>query len=111
MQFKPSPGYEGGVAIGQRKLWIGFNNGGGPTSYSQTTGDAVVGPTGEYFDYFAPTMTVSKTYEVRFFPSAQNTTRASWTAKWYVISTGLEVANGVNLSAELIQTLAIGGEF
>lgn len=111
MQLKPIPGYEGGIAIGQRKLWVMQNNGGGPTSYSQTTGDAVTGPVGEYFDTISTGMTVSKTYLVRFFPSQNNTTRASWIAKWYVISTQSEVANGINLSAELIQTLVIGGEF
>ena len=111
MQLKPTPGYEGGISIGQRKLWSMFNNGGGPTSYSQTTGDAVSGPPNEYFDFIASAMTVSKTYLVRFYPSAVNTTRASWVAKWYVISTGAEVNNSTNLSAEFIQTLAMGGEF
>jgi len=101
--------YSGGISIGQRKLF-GFSAA-GPTSYSQTTGDAVVAPTGEYIDAISPAMTVSKTYEVRFYPSAVGTTRASWVAKWYVISTGAEVANAVNLSAESIQSFYIGGEF
>lgn len=102
-------GFEGGILIGQRQLDVFFAS--GPTSYSQTTGDPVTALPNTYFDYIAPTMTVSKTYEVRFFPSATNTSRATWTAKWYVISTGAEVGNGVNLSAESIQTLAIDGEF
>jgi hypothetical protein len=109
VQLKPSVGYEGGIVIGQRKLFVFPSV--GPTSYSQTTGDVVVAPVGVYIDYIAPTMSVSKTYEVRFFPSAVNTTRATWTAKWYVISSGAEVGNAVNLSGESIQTLAVGGEF
>lgn len=109
MIFTRSKGYEGGLTVGQRQLEV--FNAIGPTSYSQSTGDALSLPTGLYLDYVAPTMTVSKTYEVRFFPSAVNTSRATWTAKWYVISTGAEVTNATNLSAESIQTMALSGEF
>lgn len=99
----------GGLPIGQRKLFEYYAV--GPTSYNQTTGDAVVAPIGEYIDAMVSATTVSATYYVRFYPSATGTTRASWVAKWYVISTGAEVANAVNLSAEKIQSFYIGGEF
>ncbi len=108
MQLSILSAYSGGISIGQRKLFCFSAI--GPTSYSQTTGDAVVAPVGEYIDAIQPAMTVSKTYEVRFYPSAVGTTRASWVAKWYTVA-GAEVSNAVNLSAEKIQTFYIGGEF
>lgn len=98
------------VRTGQRELLVLFGT--GPSSYNQTTGDPVtVASPGVYLDAVNQAMTVSKTYEVRFYPSATNTTRASWVAKWYVISTGAEVTNAVDLSAEKIQFSAMGGEF
>jgi hypothetical protein len=101
--------YSGGVAVGQRKLFC--YSAVGPTSYSQTTGDAVVAPVGEYIDAMEQAMTMSKTYFVRFAPSVVGTTRAIWQARWYVVATAAEVANGVNLSAESIQSVFYGGEF
>ena len=109
MQLSILSAYSGGIAIGQRRLFC--FSAVGPTSYSQTTGDAVVAPIGEYIDSINGAITVSRTYVVRFAPSAVGTTRASWTARWFVIATGAEVANAVNLSAESIQTFYIGGEF
>jgi hypothetical protein len=53
---------------------------------------------------------VSKTYFLRAYPSALGG-RAAWTYKWYVTSTAAEVANAVNLSAESVQFVMIGGEF
>ena len=109
MQLSILQPYIGGLPVGQRKIF-GFSAI-GPTSYNQTTGDAVVAPIGEYIDAIEAAMTVSTTYYVRFYPSTTGTTRASWVAKWYVTSTGAEVANAVNLSAEKIQSFYIGGEF
>lgn len=108
MQLSIPSAYAGGIAIGQRKLYA--FNASGPSSYSQTTGDAVVPPINEYVDAMPPCMTVSKNYQVWFYPSAVGTTRASWVAKWYTTA-GAEVGNGVNLSAENIQSFFIGGEF
>lgn len=108
MQFTRAKGFEGGILIGQRQLDVFWAN--GPLSYANPAGDPVSGPPNIYFDYIAPTMTVSKNFEVRFFPTAVNTSRATWTAKWYTVA-GAEVVNGTNLSAEQIQTMAIDGEF
>lgn len=109
MQLTRARGFEGGILVGQRQLDVFYAT--GPTSYANPAGDVVSGPPNTYFDFIAFAMSVSKTYEVKFFPSTTNTSRATWTAKWYVIATGAEVGNGVNLSAESIQTLAIDGEF
>lgn len=104
------------VQIGDLKSAILYGTN-GPTSYSQTTRDPVLSPaTG---DYIAAPMgnpvTQSKTYFVRFYPTAAGYIRAGaqnlpgaaqvagWTAIWYVTATGSEVANGINLSAEVLQ--------
>lgn len=89
---------------------------GGPSSYSQTTRDPVSAPsTGDYIAFPMSAVTLSKTYRVEFFPTATGQLRAGalntpgvtqtagWTALWSVVSTGLEVAGGVNLSAEQLQ--------
>ena len=109
MQLKIVPGYEGGIVIGQRKTYVFYGN--GPKSYANPGGDPLSGPFSEYIDYVAPTMSVSKTYEINFFPSTVGTTRATWTAKWYVVSTGAEVAGATDLSGESIQFMALAGEF
>lgn len=96
------------VTVGQRELYVFYGT--GPSSYNSTTGDILYLPTGMYLDYVAPSMSVSKTYNVRAYPSATGTTRATWVLKWYVISTGAE-AGAVDLSAEKVQFLGIGGSF
>lgn len=109
MQLQTVKGYEGGLTIGQRKIYAFFGT--GPAAYANPAGDALSGPFSEYLDYVAPAMSVSKTYEVNMVPNTVGTTRAAWVAKWYVVSTGAEVANGVNLSAESVQFMALAGEF
>lgn len=108
MQPKILPGYEGGVAIGQRKLWVVTAI--GPASYSQTTGDVVSFAINEYIDFIAEALTISKTYTVSFIPAVTGN-RQVWTARWFVNSTGAEVGNGVSLVGESIQTVIFGGEF
>lgn len=109
MQLSILQAYSGGIAIGQRKLFAFSAT--GPASYNQTTKDAVAAPIGEYIDCMFEAMSVSKTYKILFCPSAVGTTRASWVAVWFVIATGAEVANAVNLSGESIQSAFLGGEF
>lgn len=108
MQGTIVKGYEGSIEIGQRALYVMY--GSGPASYSQTTGDALTPPAGFYVDFVEGSMSVSKTYFVRAFPSAVGS-RATWTFKWYVTSGGAEVANAVNLSTESVQFLLVGGAF
>jgi len=95
--------------IGQRELLVA--NGTGPKSYSQTTGDAILLPPGLYIDWVSSGgLTVSKTYYTRAYPAALGG-RAAWTFKWYVTATAAEVAGAVDLSAEQLQFIMIGGEF
>lgn len=95
--------------VGRRFIFSG--NATGPTSYSTTTGDVVTGlPYNNVVDVIFPSMTVSRTYEVRFYPSALGA-RVTWAARWYTISTGAEVANGTDLSAEQIQVGGFGGTY
>jgi hypothetical protein len=109
VQLQTVKGYEGGLTIGQRKAYVFYAN--GPAAYANPAGDPLLPPSGLYLDIVNDTMSVSKNYFVDFFPSAVGSTRATWTAKYFVAATGLEVANGVNLSAEQFQFLAFGGDF
>jgi hypothetical protein len=101
--------YAGGISVGQRQLFV--YSAVGPASYSQTTQDPVALPTGVYLDAMNECLDTTGTYEVIFYPSATNTTRATWTAVWFVVATAAQVANGVNLSGVKIQFSANGGEF
>ena len=84
----------------------------GPSSYDATNGDAVTFPALEYGRALPGTAnTVSGTYYVRFFPSATNNLRPSWTARWYAVSGNAQVNNATNLSTESIQFSALVGEF
>lgn len=96
--------------VGKRFIWAGY--GIGPSSYSQTTGDAFVVPG---FQYQIDTvqsggLSVSGTYFVRAKPSLGGA-RATWVLKWYVTSTNAEVANAVDLSAETVQFGGFGGRY
>lgn len=94
--------------VGRRQIFCGFAT--GPKSYSQTTGDPVtIPPFQNYVDCLFPAMTVSKTYEVRFYPSGTGP-RQTWTAKWYTVA-GAEVANATDLSAESVQVGGFGGSY
>jgi hypothetical protein len=59
--------------------------------------------------------TVSGTYLIRFFPQAAGSAGKPfgrprrWFAHWYVISTGAEVANAVDLHTEFALVMLIGG--
>ncbi len=88
----------------------------GPSSYTNTsnvatTGDPVQLPAFQNYIYSAhASASLSGLYLVRFRPS-QKLPRASWKAVWVVISTGNEVANAVDLSAETVVVDGIGGVY
>lgn len=95
--------------IGKREAFVGF--GSGPSSYLQSTGDPLVSPKFQFFfDAVFSAMSVSKTYYVRFYPSGTGA-RQTWIAKWYVVATGAETADAVNLSAEKVQIGGFGGSY
>ena len=91
--------------VGKRATFVGFGT--GPASYSQTTGDVIQFPlTNWYIDAInGSPMTVSGTYFVRPQPAGTGA-RQAWTLHWFVTSSGNEVGNATNLSAEKLQ---IGG--
>lgn len=90
--------------IGDRQAFAG--SGTGPASYV-TGGDPVTLQNPRRFIdvLFGGNLTLSGTYFVRAVPAAANE-RTTWKLKWYVTSTGSEVAAAVNLSAE---TIVLGG--
>jgi hypothetical protein len=95
--------------VGEMEIFL--LTGVGPSSYSQTTGDVIKNPgTGENLYAVAECVTLSKTYVLRPYPSAVNSLRPTWTWKWYTQSSGSEVSNGVDLSAEKVQFMALGGQ-
>lgn len=94
--------------IGKRFAFVGY--GSGPASYV-TGGDTVtLGAFQNYIDWMGDATSISDTYFLRAIPSAVGP-RATWEMKWFVISTGNEVANGVNLSAEQVQVGGFGGVY
>jgi hypothetical protein len=83
----------------------------GPTAYSQVTRDPVANPgAGDYIEFPMSAETLSKTYRVEFYPlaatlreGAPSASQSGWVARWFVVSTGAEVATGsTNLSAEQV---------
>jgi|SRR5579859_641300 len=101
--------------VGRRSIFCG--NYVGPKSYTNTsniatTGDPIqVGPFNYYIDIlFESSVSVSGTYLVRFRPSSAGP-RATWKAVWITISTGNEVGNATDLSAETVIVGGFGGLF
>lgn len=87
----------------------------GPTSYT-TGGETLTTftlrlPGIDFISLPNPAVTISGNYTVSIiYPSGyKGIPLPSVTMKWYVVATGLEVANGTNLSSELIRIQAIGG--
>lgn len=109
MQLNLLSAYAGGIYVGQRQQFV--YSAIGPASYSQTNGDVVSLPTGVYLDEIRSAIDTTGTYMVVFVPSTTNTTRATWTARWYTLAGMTQVANATNLSAIAVQFGAQGGEF
>lgn len=92
----------------------------GPTSYVQITatggGDVVANPAaGDYVAYLDSCTTQSGNFVAQAIPTTAGQIRAGapspsasgWRIAWYNASGLTQVAAGTNLSAEIIQTLAI----
>jgi hypothetical protein len=100
--------------------WFNYT---GPSSYANGTsgGDEVdcQGVTGAQskvrgINSIITGISVSGLYTIEAWPSATSPTNAgpgplTWYLRWMVISTGLEVGNGVNLSGEKSIIAVIGG--
>ena len=95
--------------IGRRFAYAGW--GLGPTSYSQTTADPIQLPGYQnYIDSMQVSPSVSGTFYARAIPSGKGP-RATWKIKYYVAATNAEVANAVNLSAEVFNVSGFGGVY
>jgi hypothetical protein len=88
-------------------LLLGTN---GPTSYSNVTRDPVANPgAGQYIEFPMQAITLSKSYEVTFYPlgtglreGSASASQSGWVALWRVATSGAEVSNATNLSAESV---------
>lgn len=95
--------------IGRRLAFAGFGT--GPVSYSQTTRDPISIPAFQnYIDVLHGAVSVSGTYTVQAIPSGSGP-RATWKLRWIVFATGVEVANGFNLSGETVVLGGLGGTY
>lgn len=97
--------------IGRRFAWAGWGT--GPASYVQSSGggDPIALPEFQnYIDTVFPAVSVSGNYRVDPIPSAGGA-RSTWQLRWIVVSTGAEVAAGVNLSGETVQLGGFGGRY
>lgn len=101
--------------VGKRFTFAG--NYVGPTSYTNTSNIATTGDPFQlpgfqnYIDALDfSSVSVSGTYLVRFRPSGAGP-RATWKAVWYTISSGTEVTNATNLSAETVIVKGLGGVY
>ena len=95
--------------VGKRFTYAGW--GLGPTSYSQTTSDPIALPGYQhYIDSMHVSPSVSGTFYARSIPSGKGP-RATFKIKYYVASTNAEVANAVNLSAEIFNVSGLGGTY
>src|ERR1700677_4545758 len=95
---------------GRRTHFCGYGT--GPSSYSQTTGDALTIPGYETYidDVFPTAQDPTGTYYAQPRPSAVGA-RSTWSLHWFVVATGAEVANAVNLSTYSLQVSAFGGQY
>jgi hypothetical protein len=108
--------YVQGQSVEYGELKPVLMTGSGPVSYSQTTADPVANPAaGDYISFLADCNTRSGLYTLKAVPTAVAQFRAGapspsasgWKYVWYVLATGAQVANAVNLSAEVVQTSGV----
>lgn len=105
---------------GQRDVFGGKQFGSpdyaGPTSYNNTgtgstSGDSISPSQLGFFNIIltpltSGTLDQSGTYFIRWQPQQNGDT--PWKIRWFVVSTGAEVANGVNLSTFTVKLAALG---
>jgi hypothetical protein len=108
MQITPFHGYPD--RVGKRANFCGTGN--GPTSYTggtSPTDKITVGVYQFYIDSIeGSSISVSGNYYALAQPSAGGV-RANWFMRYYTASTGAEVGNNTNLSAEVFIVSGTGG--
>lgn len=94
--------------VGRRMIFTG--DGSGPAAYV-TGGDPVTLSNPRlYIDYIDSVLSNSGTYSASSVKSGVGF-RQTWKFKWFVVSTGAEVAAGTNLSAQSIPVAGYCGQF
>jgi hypothetical protein len=98
--------------VGRRQIFAGFGN--GPTSYTggSSPTDTILVPRFQfYIDAIAEiSISVSGTYYAIAQPSGVGP-RATWYLRYFTASTGAEVSNSTNLSAEKFVVSGYGGQY
>ena len=89
--------------VGKREIFCGDYT--GPASYVQPGDPITTGKFQNYIDILFPAYTTDGLYQLIPISSGLGP-RQTWVYKWIVISTGLQVANAVNLSGS---SCRIGG--
>jgi hypothetical protein len=96
--------------VGKRSIWVGSGN--GPASYvggSAPTDQIIINQFQFYIDAITEiSVSVSGTYYAIAQPSVAGV-RANWFLRYYTASTGAEVSNATNLSAEKFIISGFGG--
>lgn len=95
-------------SLGGKVAKVGFIS--GPLSYvgGVAGGVPILDTAFRSLDFVSASITKSGTYQVEAQPITIGNGK-QWRLRFFVIATGLEVANAVNLSAEQVQFLIIGG--
>jgi hypothetical protein len=106
VQTSIQKGYEGGISIGQKQLWVFSGAGPNPAS---NAGDTLLFPAGIYIDWVAPAIDNTGTYLAIPYPSTGGP-RPTWKFLYFNL-TSWAVLNSGNLSASTFVFEALGGEF
>jgi hypothetical protein len=88
---------------------------GSPTTVPVSGGDTLEAVQAglKYFDFVVGGITDSGLYEVKTIPQARSDIQSgapttTYTLQWFVVATAAEVADTVDLSAEIVRLLAVG---
>ncbi len=107
------PGYP--IAVGAKKMAVHPNGHAGPASYTQvTTGPLAGGDTVyasdfglKYIESLDGGITADGLYRVEVIMPVSGPA-TSVTLRWTVVATGAQVAGAVNLSASIVNLIAVG---
>lgn len=108
MQALVSKAYAGGLTVGQRQFWR-FHGAG--SAAPPATGDVISFPAGFYVDLIEPCMDTTGTYIAVAFPSAVDTTRATFKFLYFTANGMTLVSSATSLAAYNFEFGVWGGEF
>ena len=114
MQAKVMSGYEGAIAMGQKRMVVFIGTGPGLPGGYLANGDPLRVGVFPHLDLPIGGLSISGNYRVEFKADHAGP-RANWVAMWTTAPTTTvpeePVAPGVDLSAESVICLAFGGDF